>query len=75
MKNSIKVSLLVVLLLTLTLITSGCGFFNHPGKTASEVNREHRRMLRVNQQELMSDVDRAVHLDRPSTLTEMRIAP
>ena len=73
MKNRLAVSLLVIVLLTLVIFASGCGLFNHPGKTAAEVNREHIQALRINQQELMRDVDRTGHFDRPSRLSEMKM--
>lgn len=73
MKNRIVVSLLGVVLLTLATMSTGCGLLDHQGKTADEVNRDHMRMLRVNQQELMSDVDRAMLWDKPSKLTEKQL--
>jgi hypothetical protein len=73
MKNKFALSLLVILLLSATLLLSGCGLFYHPGKTAAEVNREHIQMLRINQQELMRDIDRTGHFDQPSRLSEMRM--
>jgi hypothetical protein len=74
MRNRIAVSLLVVVLLALTVMSTGCGLFAQPGKTAEEVNREHIRTLQLDQQQLMRDVDRTLDLDQPSTLTEMRVA-
>jgi hypothetical protein len=73
MRNRIAVSLLVVVLLTLVVLSTGCGFFAQPGKTAAEVNREHVRMLKLDQQQLMRDVDRTFDLDQPRKLSEMRI--
>jgi hypothetical protein len=67
MKNRIIVSLLIVALLTLVVMSTGC---DQPGKTAAEVNRDHVRMLRVNQQELMYDIDRTMFFDEPHRLTE-----
>lgn len=73
MKNRIVVSLLGVALLTLVTMSTGCGLFAQQGKTADEVNRDHMRMLRVNQEQLMSDIDRAMFLDKPSSLTENKL--
>jgi hypothetical protein len=73
MRNKIAVSLLVVLLLLLVVLSTGCGLFNHPGKTAAEVNREHVRTLRVNQQEMMADIDKVLLVDKPSKLTDKRL--
>ena len=73
MRNKFAVILLVVMLLSLVVLATGCGFFDQPGKTADEVNREHIRMLRINQQELMADIDRTLGTDKPSTLTEKQL--
>lgn len=73
MRNKLAVSLLTVLLLSLTALLTGCGFFNQPGKTAAEVNRDHARTLRINQQQLMADIDRTLGTDKPSTLSDKRL--
>jgi hypothetical protein len=73
MRNRITVSLLVVLLLSLVVLSTGCGLFNEPGKTPAEVNRDHIRTLRINQQEMMADIDRTLDLDKPSKLTDKRL--
>jgi len=43
------------------------------GETAAEGHRRHKRVLRINQQELIEDVDRVLLLDQPSRLTDKRI--
>ena len=73
MKNRIVVGLLGVVLLTLATMSTGCGLFGQQGKTADEVNRDHLRMLRINQQQMMRDIDRTLDADRPSKLTEMQL--
>ena len=73
MRNSFRVSVLVVVLSAMIVLSSGCGFFNHPGKTPAEVHRDQMRTIKMNHQELMSDIDRAVFLDKPSTLTNRNI--
>ena len=70
MKKIVVMSLLVVLISALTLMTSGC---SQPGKTAADVHREHLRTLRVNQEQVSRDFDRALHFDRPSRLSEVRL--
>ncbi len=62
MKNRIVVSLLGVVLLSLATMSTGCGLFDQQGKTADEVNRDHIRMLRINQQQMMRDIDRTLDL-------------
>ena len=73
MRNNFAKITLVGLLLTIALLLTGCGLFNQPGKTAEEVHREHLRMLRINQQEMMRDIDRTLGVDQPSTLTDKTI--
>ena len=62
---------LTVLLLAIAVFATGCGFFNQPGMTAQEVNREHLRILRINNEQMMRDIDRVLGLDKPSMLSEM----
>jgi hypothetical protein len=73
MRNKVAVILLVVTLLSLVVLSTGCGLFNQPGKTPAEVNRDHARALRVNQQEMMADLDRVLGIDKPSRLTDKRL--
>ena len=62
--------LLIVLLLVIVLVSLGC---SQPGKTAQEVNRDHYRILRINNQQMMRDLDRWLGFDKPSMLTERKI--
>ena len=73
MRNKVAVGLLAVVLLSLAVLLTGCGLFDQPGKTAAEVNREHVRMLQINQQEMMADIDRTLGTDKPSKLTDKRL--
>ena len=50
----------------------GCNF-SQPGETVAEGHRRHLRMARINQQEMMADIDSVLMLDRPSKLTDKRI--
>jgi hypothetical protein len=43
------------------------------GETAAEGRRRHKRVLRIDNQELMADIDKFLLLDKPSKLTELRI--
>ena len=56
----------------LGMMLSGCSW-QHPGETVSEVNRRHERALRLNNQMMLSDLDRVLMLDRPSRLTDKRM--
>jgi len=54
------------------LLLAGCSL-RHPGETRAEVDRRHSRVLRVNNELMMSDLDRVLGLDRPSKLTDRRL--
>jgi hypothetical protein len=49
------------------------GCLEQQGETLAEGQRRHARTLRVNQQELMGDIDKVLLMDRPSKLTDKRI--
>jgi len=65
--------ILVVALLVLIFIPLGCSSFSQPGETAAEGRRRHDRVARINRQEMMADIDKALLLDKPSKLTDKRI--
>ncbi|MHC4708023.1 MAG: hypothetical protein ACYS8I_13175 [Planctomycetota bacterium] len=61
---------LVVMVFSLALLASGC---SQPGETTAEGSRRHSRNLRINQQEMMADIDAFLLLDKPSKLTDKRV--
>jgi hypothetical protein len=65
--------LLAVLLCILVFWLGGCSLIEQPGETAAEGNRRHLRNLTVNQQNMMSDIDRTLLFDKPSKLTDKKI--
>jgi hypothetical protein len=65
---------LAVLLCTLVFWLGGCSL-EQPGETAAEGQRRHLRNLTLNQQNLVSDVDRTLLIDKPSTLSDKKIPP
>ncbi|MFZ0034710.1 MAG: hypothetical protein WAK60_06965 [Sedimentisphaerales bacterium] len=65
---------LAVLLCILVFWLSSCAL-EQPGETADKGHRRHQRNLTVNQESLMSDIDRALLIDKPSELTDTRIPP
>ncbi len=65
--------ILVVALLVLVFMPFGCSSFSQPGETAAEGHRRHQRVVRINQQEMMADIDKVLLLDKPSKLTDRRI--
>jgi hypothetical protein len=62
---------LVVVLFVVICLSVGC--VSRLGETAAEGHRRHLRNLRINQQEMMEDIDTALLTDRPSRLTDKRI--
>ena len=64
--------LLAVLLCTAVFWLCSC---EQPGETTAKGDRRHLRNLSINQQNLNSDLDRALLFDRPSRLSEKRISP
>jgi hypothetical protein len=55
-----------------SLVWSLCGC-THPGETVAETNRRHLRNLRVNQGNMLKDIDAVLLLDEPSRLTDRRV--
>ncbi len=55
------------------MVLWSCGCASYPGETAAEANRRHKRVVRVNSQEMLADVDTVLMLDRPSHLTDKRL--
>jgi hypothetical protein len=62
----------VVAVSLLGMVLSGCSW-DHPGETAKEVSRRHDRILRLDNETMLSDIDRVLQLDRPTSLTDKRI--
>jgi len=65
--------ILVIAFFILVFMPLGCSSFTQPGETAAEGHRRHLRTARINQQELMEDIDATLMFDRPSRLTDKRI--
>lgn len=72
-----------VVLALLSSVLSGCGGCTPPiigdqgcaqaGETKEEGHRRHIRNARINQQEMMRDVDVFMLYDEPQTLTDKKI--
>jgi len=73
MKKTFISTVLGLFLCSMLFCLCGCGLFQQPGETVAEGLRRRGRVLRLNQNELMSDVDMTLHLDKPSKLTDKRI--
>ena len=61
------------LLYVLFLVPIGCSSYDQMGETAAEGRRRHERTHRINNQQLMEDLDTFMLLDRPNKLTDKRI--
>ncbi len=64
-----------IVLCGMILWSTGCGLMKQPGETTAEGHRRHIRNVRVNQRELIRDVDRIMLSDRPQRMTDRRIPP
>jgi len=65
--------ILVVAMLVLVFMPFGCSSLSQPGETTAEGHRRHQRIARINQQEMMADIDTVLMLDEPRRLTDKRI--
>ncbi len=54
------------------LVWSLCGC-TQPGETVAETNRRHLRVLGVNEENMLRDIDTVLLLDEPSHLTDRRV--
>ena len=70
MKNISVSTILAVVLCILILAMGGC---SHLGRTEEQVHRDHIRNVRLNQQQLVEDIDTFLLIDEPSKLTDKRI--
>ena len=71
--NFLCKAILAVVFCLLTFLLCGCSSYGQLGETQAEGSRRHQRALRINQSELMSDIDKALLFDQPSKLTDKRI--
>ncbi len=62
-----------IVLFVFVFLPCGCRSYEQPGETAAEGRRRHHRTLRINQQQMMADLDMLMLLDKPSKLTDKRI--
>ena len=70
--GSIHKVILYVIFCVLAFLPLGCSSAQL-GETTAEGSRRHERVLRTNQSEMMSDIDKVLLLDQPSKLTDKRI--
>ncbi len=72
-KRAVFLFTLTFLLCGLVFWLGGCRSYEQLGETTAEGHRRHLRTIRINRQEMMGDIDRAMLLDEPSKLTDKRI--
>jgi hypothetical protein len=63
--------ILGLFLFVFTIWLTGC--CSQLGETKGEVKRKLTRSLQINKQEMLDDIDKALLIDPPSKLTDMRI--
>jgi hypothetical protein len=64
--------ILVLVLCVLVFLSVGCTT-QQLGESAADGHRRHLRNMRISNQELMTDIDKVLLLDKPSKLTDKRI--
>ena len=69
---SVLKAILVVMLAALVFLFVGCST-EQMGETTAQGDIRHQRNVRINQQQLMADIDKTMLLDEPSRLTDKRI--
>jgi hypothetical protein len=65
--------ILTVVVIVFVFLHCGCSSYEQMGETAAEGRRRHLRNQRINQQQLMADLDTFMLTDKPSKLTDKRI--
>ena len=71
MRHHINAGVVVILLICLSFLLTGCQFWAQPGKTSQEGTREQIRTIKVNHRQMMQDLNHALLLDGPSKLNQM----
>ena len=70
---SLRKVIIAIVLTALLLLPCGCSSYEQPGETSAEGRRRHLRNERINQGELMADIDKFMLTDKPSKLSDKRI--
>ena len=73
MALNLRTLVLAVLLGVLVLSTWGCKSWRTPGETSAEARRRRDRIFRANSEEMVSDMEAVLMLDRPSKLSDRRL--
>jgi len=73
LRSELRRVVLAIVLFVIVFLPCGCRSYEQMGETAAEGHRRHQRTLRINQQQMMADLDKLMLLDKPSRLTDKRI--
>ena len=69
--SAIRFCVAGLMLLSIALVAGGCG--SCTGETVAERGLRHRRVFRVNNNQIMDDIDRILMLDKPHGLSKYRL--
>ena len=72
MKRNLVCSSLIAFLVLLMFCSVGCSI-KQPGETVAEGHRRHLRNIRLENREMMHDIDTLFMTDQPSTLSDKHI--
>lgn len=64
---------IILAIILFVFLPCSCRSYEQMGETAAEGHRRHERNYRIQQQQMMADLDKVLHLDKPSKLTDKRI--
>jgi len=70
---NLRTLVLAVILGVLVLSTWGCKSWRTPGETSAEARRRRDRIVRANSEQMVSDMEAVLMLDRPSKLSDRRL--
>ena len=72
MKRNFVCGSLIAFLVLLMFCSFGCSI-KQPGETVAEGHRRHLRKIRLENQEMMHDIDAVLMTDQPSELSDKHI--
>jgi hypothetical protein len=74
MKRAFVSTILGIVLCALVFWLGGCGeYLARPGETEAEGHRRHLRILSINHQEMIQDIDRAIFWDKQSRASDITL--
>jgi hypothetical protein len=69
-KNGVYKAVWGIVLCALVVWLTGCA---QPGESTAEGHRRHLRNIRINQQQMVEDIDTVLLSDKPTRLSDKRI--